>query len=77
MRIFDQLKRVLDLETEAHTIYDDATSNLAYGKLSKAMRDRYMNRTYAATRMHAEAKQILRDMAAELNGIFGTGYHLD
>jgi hypothetical protein len=77
MKIHERLKKVFDLETEAHTIYDDATSNLAYGNLSKEMRDGYVQKTYEATHKHAEAKQVLRDLMAELNAIFDTGYHLD
>lgn len=77
MKIYQQLQKVFDLETEAHTIYDDATSNLAYGNLSEAMRDGYVHKTYEATRKHAEAKQILRELMAEMNAMFDTGYHLD
>lgn len=77
MHIFDRLRRCLELESEAHTLFDDACSNLAYGRLSEEMRDGYVQKTYQATRLHAEAQQTLREMAKELNEMMGTGYHLD
>lgn len=77
MKIFDQLQQCLELESRAHQLFDDACSNLAYGHLSEKMRDGYVQKTYEATRLHAQAQQTLRAMAAELNTILGTGYHLD
>lgn len=77
MQLFERLRKVLELEQEAHGLYDDACSNLAYGKLSKEMRDGYVQQTYRATKLHAEAMQTLRAMADELNAVLGTGYHLD
>lgn len=71
MKLIDRLQRVLELEKEAHRLYDDACSNLAYGNLSKEMRNGYVQQTYKATELHARAMGILRDMAGEL------GYHLD
>ncbi len=77
MKLFDQLRTCLELESKAHQLFDDACSNLAYGNLSKAMRDGYVQKTYEATRLHAQAQDTLRAMAKELNTILGTGYHLD
>ena len=77
MKIFYQLRKVMDLEARAHTLFDDACSNLAYGHLSREMRNGYVHKTYEATRLHHEAMETLRAMAAELNAILGTGYHLD
>jgi len=77
MQIFDRLQKVMLLEKQAHTLFDDANSNLAYGRLSKEMRDGYVQKTYQATRLHHEAMETLRALAKELNELLGTGYHLD
>lgn len=77
MKLFEQLRKVMELEQEAHSLFDDANSNLAYGNLSEAMRDGYVQKTYRATRLHHEAMETLRALAVELNSILGTGEHLD
>lgn len=77
MQLFDRLRKCLELEREAHTLWDDAFSNVCHGKLSQEMRDRYIEQTYRATRLHAEAQQTLRELANELNAILDTGYSLD
>ena len=77
MKLFDQLRSVMEREQQAHRLFDDACSNLAYGNLSDEMRDGYVQQTYQATRLHREAMDTLRAMAAELNTTLGTGYHLD
>lgn len=77
MQLFDRLRKCLELESEAHTLWDDAFSNVCHGKLSREMRDGYVEKTYKATRLHAEAQQALRDLAKELNQILDTGYQLD
>jgi hypothetical protein len=77
MKIFEQLQNALELESQAHTLWDDAFSNVCYGTLSREMREGYIEKTYRATRLHAEAQQTLRELARELNAILGTGYHLD
>jgi hypothetical protein len=49
-----------ELEGEAHGIWDDACSNLAYANISREARDGYVQRTYEATRKHAAAMEKLR-----------------
>jgi len=77
MQLFDRLRTCLELESKSHRLWDDAFSNVCYAKLSEKMRDGYIQKTYEATRLHAEAQQNLRDLAKELNEILSTGYHLD
>lgn len=77
MKIVDQLRKIMELEKQAHTLFDDSNSNLAYGNLSREMRDRYVKQTYQATRLHHEAMETIRAMIAELNTIMDTGYTVD
>jgi hypothetical protein len=76
-KIFERLSAIAEKEGEAHRLYDHATSNLAYGRLSSEMRDELVRSTYRATELHAECLELMREMVKELNEILGTGYHLD
>ena len=62
----EAMKQAIHLEQEAHRLFDDATSNLAYGHLSDAMRDGYVKQTYRATAMHREAMEALRAIVGEV-----------
>jgi hypothetical protein len=65
--MIDELLEIIELEGEAHAIWDDALSNLAYGRLSAEMRDGYIKKTYKATEKHAEAQQRLRVIIDRIN----------
>jgi hypothetical protein len=43
------LQNVDRLEGESHHMWDDSFSNLAFGKLTPEMRERYIQQTYRAT----------------------------
>lgn len=61
-RILRDLLRIEELESESQGIWDDAISNLVYGRLTPEMRDKYVKNTYRATELHAEAMQLTRGL---------------
>lgn len=65
--LIDELTKIEELEGDAHAIWDDALSNLAYGRLTPEMRDGYIKKTYKATEKHAEAQQRLRALVERIN----------
>ncbi len=64
--IIAPLQRAETLEGEAHRLFNDAVSNLAYGHLPEEMRERYVQQTYQATRKHATAMEALRTAIDDL-----------
>jgi hypothetical protein len=59
-RIIRTLGEVEELESKSHGIWDDSFSNLAFGNLSKDMREGYIKQTYLATAQHGKAMDLLR-----------------
>ena len=68
--ILSTLEAVEALEGEAHRLFDDANSNLAFGNLTREQRLAYVQQTYRATEMHAQAMDYVRRLQTQIR--YGT-----
>lgn len=62
-----RIQRAITLEKEAHRIFDEAVTNLAFSNLTDELRRKYVGQTYRATGLHAQAMDILRGIAGEMD----------
>jgi len=61
-QIKKKLNKIEELESEAHKIYDQACGSLMYSSLSDEKREKRYKETYKATKKHAEAMELVREL---------------
>lgn len=77
LKMIDDLNQIEEDEGEAHRLFDDANSNLAYGRLSPEMRDGYVKQTYRGTGLHAASMERVRSIRQQLREIVSAAARSD